>query len=1102
MRRRRCPASCTRRPISYSLRIKAILGHLCLGLFGIFVCSSVAFCRTRDTSTAFGSSVATVGSGTLLLKIPVSRSLVGAERVSYILFLNSGQFVRLVCTPFDLDVVVTIVSPEGRNVIELDTTDGPGGPRLLFWIANTSGKFVVQVRSAHETALKGTYELEAQEIRSATSTDAGVIDAQNTYLEAEKLRRAGDGDSLQSSIAKYQRAADLWGQAQKPNDQAESLKQLGCALLSIGESRKAPEPLNQALFLARSEHNSAAESSALHALGQAYYSVAENQKALDLFNQALPMQLSAEFVPQRADTLNDLAVVYDDLGHAQTALGYYSQALILKRQIGNRSDEASILNNIGIVYDNFGDKQTGLKYYKAGVAIQRAMHNLRQLGINLNNVGTLYHSMGDQKKALEYYSQALPLLEKTKDRQEEGRTLSNIARSYAQLGEYQQALKYFNRALPVRESVGGRRGLAYTFSYMGDTYLSLGDRDQARDYFQRALTLSQEASAPAIEATTLLGMARLEQSLGNLPEAQVQIENCLDIIEQLRGNVKNPELRRAYLSTVQPAYEFYINLLMAREKQNPNQGYAARALEAAERGRARTLLDILSEAQIDVRRDVDPQLIERERNLQRLIKEKSDEEFRLKGREHTVKQSADVHRQLESLVVEHDAVEGEIRASSPRYAALPQPQPLGVSDIQVLLDPGTLLLEYSLGTNRSFVWAATQTRFSSFVLPGRDEIEPAAKRLYACLARRKVAGTGNTTAEGDARAVGGAASCKPAIEQLSMRLLGPVSGLAEAKRLVIVADGVLQYIPFGVLSDTAPSNNRARSGHVGGLLENHEIVNLPSASALLVIRHVNEGRSAATKLVAVLADPVFDAADPRVDGRGMVHASGVRVQQKHGDSTSSPTLSTVRLSRSASDVHLSTGILRFGRLPFTREEAASILAMAPGDSSLEALDFGASRATATDPALAQYRIVHFATHGLLDSEHPEFSGLVFSLVNQSGRPLNGFLELEDIYNLRLNADLVVLSACETGLGKDIKGEGLVGLTRGFMYAGAPRVVASLWKVDDVATAELMKRFYRFMLQNRLAPAAALREAQLKMSTQRRWADPYYWAGFVIQGEWR
>jgi CHAT domain-containing protein len=155
-----------------------------------------------------------------------------------------------------------------------------------------------------------------------------------------------------------------------------------------------------------------------------------------------------------------------------------------------------------------------------------------------------------------------------------------------------------------------------------------------------------------------------------------------------------------------------------------------------------------------------------------------------------------------------------------------------------------------------------------------------------------------------------------------------------------------------------------------------------------------------------------------------------------------------------------------------------------------------------DPALSQYRIVHFATHGLLNSEHPEFSGLVFSLVNERGKAQDGFLQLQDIYNLNLSADLVVLSSCETALGKEISGEGLVGLTRGFMYAGATRVVASLWNVSDAATARLMADFYRAMEHDGLRPAAALRSAQIQMWKQKRWSSPYFWAAFQIQGEWR
>jgi len=235
----------------------------------------------------------------------------------------------------------------------------------------------------------------------------------------------------------------------------------------------------------------------------------------------------------------------------------------------------------------------------------------------------------------------------------------------------------------------------------------------------------------------------------------------------------------------------------------------------------------------------------------------------------------------------------------------------------------------------------------------------------------------------------------------------------------------------------------------------------------------------------VLADPVFEPGDPRVKGAA---ATGAPVDR--------------RLERAASETGAMDEQLRLPRLPFTRQEAEGTLALTRAGQGMKALDFQANLATATSAELSRYRIVHFATHGLLNTEHPALSGLVLSLVDERGRPQDGFLNLPDVYNLNLPAELVVLSACQTGLGKEIRGEGLVGLTRGFMYAGARRVVASLWKVDDVATAVLMERFYKGMLMENLRPAAALRRAQVEMWKQRRWASPYYWAAFTLQGEWK
>jgi CHAT domain-containing protein len=275
----------------------------------------------------------------------------------------------------------------------------------------------------------------------------------------------------------------------------------------------------------------------------------------------------------------------------------------------------------------------------------------------------------------------------------------------------------------------------------------------------------------------------------------------------------------------------------------------------------------------------------------------------------------------------------------------------------------------------------------------------------------------------------------------------------------------------------------------------HEIVTLPSASSLAALRRGT--RAAAPKLIAVVADPVFGADDPRVSRRSAASSAAAAT----GSATSSRAWATRALEPFVSDASDGTRA-SLARLPFSRAEALAVSSQVPKASLLQATDFDATLALATSGRLSDYRIVHFATHGLINTMRPELSGLALSLVDREGRTQDGFLRLNTIYNLRLSADLVVLSACQTALGKEVAGEGLVGLTRGFMYAGSRRVIASLWQVSDVATAELMKKFYTAMLQQGLLPAAALRRAQLQMAADVRWASPYFWAGFVLQGDWQ
>jgi len=495
------------------------------------------------------------------------------------------------------------------------------------------------------------------------------------------------------------------------------------------------------------------------------------------------------------------------------------------------------------------------------------------------------------------------------------------------------------------------------------------------------------------------------------------------------------------------------------------------------------MLELLTEVRADIRQGVDGSLLERERSLQQRLNAKAAAQVSLLNRKHTPEQADAVAKEIATLTAEFEEVQAQIRTRSPRYAALTQPQPLSLTEIQQqALDEDTLLLEYALGEKRSYLWLVSQRSIDSYELPPRAEIETAARRVYEL---------------GAARPKRGAPPDPQLIAQtrtLSRMLLGPVALQLGGKRLVFVAPGALSYLPFAALP--GPGDERRPAGDYEPLIAKHEVVSVPSASVLSIIRREMAGRQRAAKSVAVLADPVFEESDPRLASAKNGSSSGEMLPAPAAD------VELSELTRSIRTMNFSDARAGFTRLAFSRQEAESIIAVTTKGTGLKATDFSASRDLAISGQLSQYRILHFATHGLLNSERPELSGLVFSLIDQNGKPQDGFLRLHEIYNLQLNADLVVLSACETGLGKEIKGEGLIGLTRGFMYSGAPRVVASLWNVDDLATAELMKLFYQRMLKDGLPAGAALRAAQLELSRQKRWASPYFWAGFVLHGEWK
>jgi CHAT domain-containing protein/Tfp pilus assembly protein PilF len=921
-----------------------------------------------------------------------------------------------------------------------------------------------------------------------------------------------------------QKALDFFGQAlalsRAVNDrrnEALTLDNIGAIYEALGERRKALDYHTQALPLYRAVNDREGEANTLNNIGLVYADLGEKQRALDYYAQALPIFRAAHKRDGEAVTLFNIGSAHSSLGEKQKALDYYTQALPLFRTVGDRGHEASTLNNIGQVYYEIGETEKSLDYFAQALSLKQAIGDRAGEAEILNNIGAAYDELGEPQRALDYYSQALPLRRAVGDRQGEATTLSNLGMVYRALGDSRKALDYFSQALLLYRDVGDRDGEAITLDNIGDSYDALGDKQKALDYYEQALSLLRAVGDRAIEAAVLGNIALIERDTGNLAGARGKVEAAIAIIESLRTKIINQELRASYFATVQGYYEFYIDLLMRLHKQNPNEGHNAEALQVSERARARSLLEILAEANADIRQGVDSKLVERERALQQQLNVRAQEQTRVLAGSHSEEQATAIAREIEALTNEFQQLETKIRQTSPHYAALTQPQPLSAGQIQQLLDKDTILLEYSLGDERSYLWAVSQSAIASYELPKRDEIETLARQVYALLnspkqwsgeALEELRSREEPTAKKEERKrIPQAKSSEaPTLEspeaatRLSEMLLGgPVPAQLRNKRLLIVGDGVLQYIPFAALPAPVDSGSltvRGKSYHP--LILDHEIVSLPSASTLAVLRQEVRDRKLAEKTVAVLADPVFENDDERVT-KAKASATIDATDKVAGAKARELPLG---MERAITDIGLKEEGLRIPRLPGTRNEAKQILSLVPAPQAKLALDFNASRQTAISPDLSQYRYVHFATHGFLDSAHPELSGIVLSMIDEKGNPQDGFLRAHEIFNLKLPAELVVLSACQTGLGKEVRGEGLVGLTRGFMYAGAPRVVVSLWSVNDQATAELMARFYRGMLKDKLRPAAALRAAQISLMKEKQWQPPFFWAAFTLQGEWR
>jgi CHAT domain-containing protein len=755
----------------------------------------------------------------------------------------------------------------------------------------------------------------------------------------------------------------------------------------------------------------------------------------------------------RASILANLGNAHMAFGNVDDALQLQTESHALYASIQDRTGQGYALKNLGETYFSFGDFGRAKQYLEQAQTFAEGANDFRTQATIQSSLGNVAFAESDFAAALERHQRAVELSTSAEER---ARRLLLLGKDLAALHRHDDAITAASTARNESRSEVVR---ADALLQTGVSYVALGDTVRAIPALDEAKTAYETLQLTARLGDALHAYSLAARANGDQASAVTYGRMALEKIEGLRERVAHPELRALNSAARRRYYEDQIDLLMELHGASGTEEseYLLEALSIDERSRARLTLDLLGEATVDLYRDMEPEIAARRRALYASLAEKRQQQERPNSRDIADK----VAFEMRDIENELALLETDYRRGHPVSSHLGSERVLDATEVQAAVGPDAVLLQYTLGETRSYVWAVTSESIRGFGLPGRAVIEDVARAVHSDLGKLPSSRLNSRLAAN--------------LTLLSGYLLNDVAGIVAAKpRVLVAADGALQYIPFGVLPAFAADTDRPTP--LVSSTEIREIVTIASISARSAGQR--DEAASATPSVAVFADPVMEEADARFASNGAeTSASEINAPFPATRSSTGPSLS---------------------RLPYTGREARAIADLLPNAANLVAVGFDANLDAVLGKDLRQYRYIHFATHGIVDSQRPALSALALSQFDDQRRRRAGYLRLYDIYTLELNADVVVLSACDTGLGRAIRGESLVGLTQGFLYAGARNVVASLWQVPDNATSALMTRFYRLLLSGDRSPAQALAAAQRSLATERATSDPYYWGAFVIQ----
>jgi tetratricopeptide (TPR) repeat protein len=726
-------------------------------------------------------------------------------------------------------------------------------------VVETAGDYTLDVRAASPSDRGASYELVLQEVRPALEPDRTSAAAWKLVQQARSSPGAREQVRLlEQAVSLYRAAGDALGEA-------DAVDRLGSAYNVAREVTQAQEAWTRAVDLWGALANRPREAYALHALGTASGALGELQPMLEQYTRALAIWREVGDRRGEATALTFLGGGYRRLGEYPQALDLVREALQVDSEEGKRPRAPLLLRLMGELYEKLGDRQKAVAHYGEAAEEARTGGDADNEGWALAAAGKLYFDAGEYHRSLEVLTEAARVWDAPPrtGRADFGcaTVFCQMAAAHAALGEREKALAYLERALSGNEA---RRSPEAILRDAAPTYSKLGESRRALDLLNQAVP-SLRPRYPSETAATLALIALVERDAGQLADARRHIEEALQTHESIRTAIAAPEARTSYFATYQDYYRFYVDLLMRMHVQHPREGFAAAALQASERARGRSLLETLGRARGEIRQGGDPALLERRRSLERRLNAEALQRPERGGGSAAREDAAAAA--MRRLTAEYERLEAQILAQNARYAALARPAPLSLEEIQdQVLDGDTLLLEYSLGERHSYLWVVAPHAFAPFELAPGAEIDAAARRFHEMLAARAPRAENETAQGRRARLWRSQAQLAEAAALLGRMVLEPAAGWLRAKRLLVVADGALQYVPFAALPD--PN----RSGQP--LVAAHEIVTIPSASVLAISRKERSARQPAPGTVSVVPPHPETPFDRTSSDRPMLPGSG------------------------------------------------------------------------------------------------------------------------------------------------------------------------------------------------------------------------------------